>query len=92
MFLADTLSRAFLPASKQDKNEFETINMMKCLPMSKERLLLIKQDTEADESLQVLKAVIQKGWAELKSNVPSIISPYFSMHDENDVNSGWSHL
>ena len=58
MFLADTLSRAFLPASKQDENELETINMMKYLPVSEERLLLIQQDTEADESLQVLKAVI----------------------------------
>ena len=50
MFLADTLSRAFLPAGKQDDSEFETINMMKYLPVSEERLLLIQQDTEADES------------------------------------------
>ena len=51
--------------------------MMKYLPVSEGRLLLIQQDTEADESLQVLKAVIQKGWPEHKSNVPGIISPYF---------------
>ena len=51
MFLADTLSRAFLPASKKDESEFETINMMKYLPVSEERLLLIQKDTEADESL-----------------------------------------
>ena len=81
MFLADTLSRAFLPAGKQDENEFETINMMKYLPVPEERLLLIQKDTEADESLQVLKAVIQKGWPEHKSNVPSIISLYFNMRD-----------
>ena len=61
MFLADILSRAFVPVSKQDENEFETINMMKYLPMSEERLQLIQQDTEADEYLQVQKAVIQKG-------------------------------
>ena len=41
MFLADTLSRAFLPAGEQDENEFETINMMKYLPVSEERLLQI---------------------------------------------------
>ena len=75
MFLADTLSRAFLPAGEQDENinELETINMMKYLPVSEERLLLIMQDTGADESLQLLKAVIQKFSPEHKSNVPSII-------------------
>ena len=41
LFLADTLSRAFLPSNKQDENKFETIKMMKYLPVSKERLLLI---------------------------------------------------
>ena len=59
MFLADTLSRAFLPAGEQDESEFETINMIKYLPVSEERLLQIQQDTEADESLQVLKALLQ---------------------------------
>ena len=87
-FLPDTLLRAFLPAAKQDENEFETINMMKFLPVSEERLLLIQQDTEADESLQVLKAVIQKGWPEHKSNVPSIISSYFNMCDELLIQDG----
>ena len=88
MFLADTLSRAFLPAGKQDENEFETINMMKYLHVSEERLLQIQRDTEADDSLQVLKAVIQKGWPEHKSNVPSVISPYYNMRDEMSIQDG----
>ena len=62
--------------------------MMKYLPVSEERLLLIQQDTEADESLQVLKAVIQKGWPEHKSNVPSNISSYFNMCDELLIQDG----
>ena len=57
MFLADTLSRAFLPSDKQDENELETINMMKYLPVSEERLLIIQQDTEADESLFPLTSI-----------------------------------
>ena len=74
MFLADARSRAFLPAGEQDENEFETINMIKYLPVSEERLLQIQRDTEADESLQVLKDVIQNGWPEHRSNVPNIIN------------------
>ena len=48
----------------------------------------IQRDTEADESLQVLKSVIKKGWLGHKSNLPSIISPYFNMGDEMSVQDG----
>ena len=43
----------------QGESEFETINMLKYLPISEERLLQIQRETENDESFQVLKAVIQ---------------------------------
>ena len=56
MLLADTLSRAYVPeASGQGESEFETINMLKYLPISEERLLQIQRETENDESLQVLR-------------------------------------
>ena len=35
MFLADTLLRAFLPAHLEDETKFETINVMKYLPIRK---------------------------------------------------------
>lgn len=41
-----------------------------------------------DKSLQVLKAMIKKGWPEHKSNLPSIISPYFNMRDEMSIQDG----
>lgn len=59
--------------------------MVQHLPTSEERLLLIPQDTEVDESLQVL---IHKGWPEHKSNVPRIISPCFNMRDKMLVQYG----
>ena len=77
MFLADTLSRAYLPSGAQIESEFETINMMNYLPISEARLLQIQRETEQDESLQVLKAVIQHGWPENKSTLPLLASPYF---------------
>ena len=88
MFLADTLSRAYLPSCKQDEAEFETISMMKYLPISEARLQQIQRETNMDESLQVLKAVIQHGWPEHKSALPDIISPYFNMIDEMSVQDG----
>ena len=41
----------YLPASEQEKSEFETVNMIKYLPVLEERLWQIQQDIEADESL-----------------------------------------
>ena len=52
MFLADTLSGAYLPPCTQVESEFETINMMNYLPISEARLLQIQSETEKDESLQ----------------------------------------
>ena len=86
MFLADTLSRAYLPSSKQD--ESETINMIKFLPVSEARLLQIQRATEMDESLQILKAAIQQGWPEDKSALRAIISPYFNVRNEMSVQDG----
>ena len=62
MFLADTLSRAYLPSDAQIESEFETINIINYLPISEARLLQIQWETEQDESVQVLKAMIQHGW------------------------------
>ena len=88
MFLADTLSRTYLLLGAQTESEFETINMMNYLPISEARLLQIQRETEQDESLQVLKAVIQHGWPENKSTVPLLASPYFDMRDELSVQDG----
>ena len=88
MFLADTLSRAYLPSSMQDEAEFETINMFKYLPISEQRLQQIQHETEMAESLQVLKAVIQEGWPQEKSALPVVISPYFNMRDKMSVQDG----
>ena len=85
MFLADTLSRAYLPSGAQIESEFETINMMNYLPISEARLLQIQRETEQDESLQVLKAVIQHGWPENKSTLPLLASSYL---DELSVQDG----
>ena len=88
MFLADTLSRAFLPSGVQIESEFETVNMMGYLPISEARLLQIQWETEQGESLHVLKAVIQHGWPENKRTLPLLASPHFDTRDELSVQDG----
>jgi len=88
MFLADTLSRAYLPSRIQVESEFETINVTNYLPISQARLLQIQCETEKDESLQSLKAVNQQGWPDDNSALPTVVSPYVNMRDEMSVQDG----
>ena len=90
MFLADTLSRAFLPkASDYGQEEFETINDLTYLVMPDERILEIRQHISGDPALQQLKRTIQEDWQDNKSSLPPLIVPcYFSIRDELAVTGG----
>ena len=59
MSLANTMSRALLPAGKkQPTTEFEAIHAVNHLPMREDAIQNIRNATEQDSTLQVLKAVI----------------------------------
>ena len=88
MYLADTLSRAFLPSTENTQGEFERINALKFLPMTEERQEQIRQNTDADEVLPQLKDVIRQGRPEEKQYLPAVLTPYFSYRDELSVYNG----
>lgn len=89
MYLADTLSRAYLASTKHPSGtEFEVVNNASCLPMSSERIQEIRNATERDENLQVLKQVILQGWPEDRKDLPEQAKPYFSTRDELTVQDG----
>ena len=85
MFLADTLSRAYLPSGAPVESVFETINRMSYYQFLKPGET---PDTEKDEALRFLKAVIQNGWPEDESALPLIASLSFNMPDELFVEDG----
>ena len=85
MYLADTLSRVYLPTTENNQGEFERVNALKFLPMSEERQEQIRQSTDSDEVLQQLKEVIRKGWPEDKQHLPAVLTPYYSYRDELSV-------
>ena len=87
MVLADTLSRAFLPNDK-GQEEFETVNALSYLTLPQERIDQIRQFTNDDESLQLLKTTIQSGWPVDKSALPISVSPYYHVRDELSVTDG----
>ena len=88
MYLADTLSRAYLPSSKNAQGDFEMVNVLKILPVSEEKHDEILGHTSKDEVLQLLKEVILTGWPAVKKSLPAVLNPYYSYWDELSVYDG----
>ena len=82
MYLADTLSRAYLPPSKNTQGDFEMVNVLKILLVSEEKHDEILRHTSKDEVLQLLKEDILTGWPADKKSLPAVLNPYYSYQDE----------
>ena len=87
--LEDMMSRSYLPADGHETcNKFEVVNAVQFLPMRQARLQKFRLETEMDNTLQILKTTILKGWLEDKSKVPIPVTPYHSMRDEFSIYDG----
>ena len=84
LFLADTLSRAYLPEvhACSIAEDFEEIDHTLSLQLPKERLQQFEHTSADDPVLQELRKTIQHGWPESKSEVPEILYPYYDFRDE----------
>lgn len=60
--------------------------MVKALPMSDRKIQEIRQET--DQTLQVVKSLILKGWPDDKGDLPVQATPYYSLRDELTVQDG----
>ncbi|XP_074655641.1 uncharacterized protein LOC141909154 [Tubulanus polymorphus] len=87
MFIADTLSRAYLDSGSETA-EFDSINMVRYLPISAARLSEIRDETDKDDTMQILKEIILRGWPDERSSVPTEVTPYFSFRDELSIQNG----
>ena len=90
MYLADTLSRAYLPTTARSPAEEETerIHAVDFLPISEPQLAEIQRETAADSVLQSLIQVILQGWSDQKEALPSELHPYFTVRDELTAQDG----
>ena len=82
MYLADTLSRAYLP------HEHERIHLVNFLSVSEPQLQEIREETSRDAILQSLKAVILNGWPSQKESLPTELYHYFNIRDELAAQDG----
>lgn len=89
MFLPDTLSRAPLdnnfPTPEEDTL---TINVLKYNYMSDVKLLEIKEATETDLELNLLKDFIVKGWPRDNDSIDPQVKKYWQYRDELCFSNG----
>ena len=95
MYIADHLSRAYLASQGEEDKEFqvfalevETLNPLKSLTVSSERLALLQKATEQETVLQTLKTTVLVGWPEQKSQVPIPIRDSWNYRDEISLHNG----
>ena len=88
MHLAEMLSRAYLPFKGKEMDDFESVNMVRYLPISDQRLDEIRAETRKDQCLRELSETIFLGWPEKKEHAPAQTRSYFSMRDELTVQDG----
>ena len=87
MYLADTLSRAYLPEvhTCAFTEELKEIDHTLTLAITDDRLQQIKHVSSDDPVMQALRETILRGWPECKSEVPECVLPYFDFRDELTV-------
>ena len=87
MFLADTLSRAYLHDINacEFSQQLEEVDHTVLLAMTEERLQQLTHASSHDPVLRVLQETICRGWPESKSDVPDSIHAYYDFRDELTV-------
>ena len=88
MYLADTLSRAYVASSENNQGDLEAINMVQFLLIREERLKKLKEETKRDKTLQKLTMTAVNGWPEDRNEVLAELLPYFSFRDEITIQHG----
>ena len=89
MFIADTLSRAFLEnETETDSVHLENINIVNLIPISADRLNETREETVKDDILQNPNKVKRSGWSNNIRHVTHNIRPHFHIRDELTVENG----
>lgn len=90
MYLADTLSRAYLkdPVAEDPELQYIIHSVVKYLPMTDERKEEFRKATQNDESLITLTQLTRNGWPEFKKDVPENLQYYWNLKDDIQVAEG----
>ena len=83
MFLADTLSRAYLKESNEKLAPDIAVNSLSYLPITPEQYESFQLATREDRELQTLLcSIVKSGWLESKTEIPITMRAYLPYRDE----------
>ena len=85
LFIADTLSRAYLPDPGDDVHILAVNALGDIADNTRDE---VQEATSKDPALQTLLKIIREGWPEKKSDVPECIRVYFDIRDTLNEQSG----
>ena len=92
MFIADTLSRAYLPNNSETHVELETpveVHLIKeQTALSPEKFDLFRDKSQSDPCLSLVMTLTNDGWPTEKVDCPAICLPYWTIKDELSVVDG----
>lgn len=87
MYVADTLSRAFLDEQHTDtdlKDDIEVMvhSLITNLPMTQKKLAQMKSAAAQDEDLQMLSKVVKSSWPFHRNQLPASVAHYWNLRGE----------
>ena len=90
MYMADTLSRAFLSESDRSftEEEVENVNFVELINVSKERIAEVKEATKIDHVLKKLIDIVNQGWPDLRDDCPGEVQIYYPFREQKTVHDG----
>jgi RNase H-like domain found in reverse transcriptase/Integrase zinc binding domain len=90
MYMADTLSRAYLPYSVRDDPELNVVvhSISKHLPMSDQRRAEFQAETNRCEVANTLRDLHYRGWPQHLSQVPSSVKHFWNVKEELSYDDG----
>ena len=92
MYLADTLSRAYLPIQNADHEDQEidyvVHSIIKDLPITTSKLDEFREATARDSTLQTVVKYCKNGWPRAQRNVPANVRKYWHICDTLHFSEG----
>ena len=91
MYVADTLSRAFLKVTDDDSEPDDKLErdmdaqihlIVSQMPVSEDKMHLIRNETQKDDTLVTLRTMLKHGWPESTKEVPIKIRHFWNYRDE----------
>ncbi|XP_055883579.1 uncharacterized protein K02A2.6-like [Biomphalaria glabrata] len=86
LYIADTLSRAC--NTKPFTEEILNLNIQQIVDIPDPLLDRIRNETDADETLQALRKTIEDGWPVKKTAAPAALRPYYDFAETLSISNG----